>query len=483
MKITKKKKYYELDLNLSKAQIITLILAAMSLLINLFYFSANTGVWWDEAEYLSFVNHIVKGSGYSMWEGRAILYPLILSVFGFISTSGFFLRIILVLISCATVVLTFLVINALFKEKIAIIATLLFLTNNLFNFFSIRFLTGIPSLLFILLGVFFFLKNNTRNRLYAGLFIGVAVAMRFTSVFIIPALILHDLLSKSDIKKYVWIPAILLGFVPTGVFDLINGNLPWTTLYTFFTQSTMQREWGMNLGDWTYYLTSSPHIMGVFTVIFFIIGGIVLLSKLKSNLNKNILFISCFIILHLLSYSFLTPLKEERYMIPALPFIFSIAAAGIVSISATISKSLKKTIKTPHLKSIINGIFILIIAYGSLSSGYTMINQLGSSYSALGEAGNYLKTITANDEIIITNAGPHTAYYTERKVAGFPDNMSALYELLDSNPKINFLFFSFYETLPNYMQEFVNNTRFNVVSSYASPDNAPIVVVLKYLRE
>ena len=120
--------------------------------------------------------------------------------------------------------------------------------------------------------------------------------------------------TKFDIKNYTWIPALILGFVPTMIFDITKGNLPWTTIITFLTESTKQRTWGHNLGEWYYYIFNSPAVLGLVKpglfllwLLFFIIGIIFVISEIKGSKKNKILLITIFSILHVIAYSFLTP--------------------------------------------------------------------------------------------------------------------------------------------------------------------------------
>lgn len=500
MKVKKNEDYLEIDLGISKEKLIPIFLIIFSLIINLYYFNVNTGVWWDEAEYLGFVNHLVKGSAYSMWEGRAILYPLLLSVFGFINSSEVFLRIGLLVINSTTILFIYLTLKELFNEKISIISTILLLTNPLFIFFSHRFLTSIPSLMFMLIGVYFFLKKGYKNRILCGLFIGCAIATRFTSIFIIPALVLYDLIKRSELKKYVWIPALLLGFIPTIMFDLTQGNAPWTTLTTFLTQSTKERTWGHNLGEWTFYISNIPSIIGMqnaslwIWIIIFLTGVLITIIKIQKALGKVfknkkgdengavLILISVFSLIHFLMYSFITPLKETRYMIPILPFLYSIFSIGLINLSNSFKKIVKKSFGVTQFNYILIILLIIIFSFNSIKLSHTMIHSSADSYSELRYAGELIKSNTNPDEVIMTNAGPHIAYHAERQVTGFSSNLTSLYNQLNNTPNINLLVFSFYETPPDYINEFNNNTNFTLVKQYTR-DESMIVAVLAYLRE
>jgi hypothetical protein len=70
----------------------------ISFALNIYYVNTNKAVWWDEAAYLSFKNYVLDGTPHSLWEGRAIIFPLILSLFGALNSQESFLRICLMII-------------------------------------------------------------------------------------------------------------------------------------------------------------------------------------------------------------------------------------------------------------------------------------------------------------------------------------------------------------------------------------------------
>jgi len=488
--MSKSKDYVEINIDFKKIfniekldfeKFLPWIVVITALIINIVYFSVNTGVWWDEAEYLGFVNHLLSGNAYSMWEGRAIFYPLVLSIFGFINSSESFLRFGLLVISCLTGLFSFLVLKKLFNKEVGFVASMLFVTNGLFNFFSIRFLTGIPSLLFTLVGLFFFLKQpNLKNRLLTGSFIGFAIATRFTAIFIVPAMIIYDFLDKKKLIDYLWVPALFIGFVPSMIFDMTRGLSPLNTLSTFFVQSTAERDWGHNLGQWYYYLFNSPNIIGYLSIIFLIVGLVLVFSRLgNKKFQKELLLIGVYIVLHFISYSFMTELKETRYMLPILPFVFSIVGMGIISVSKLVSGFFKKNKKI--ISQVSSLIILLVISFYSLNLGNLMIFNSNTSYEELGFAGTLLNNYISPNDVIMTNAGPFVSYYTGKEVVGFPATMDDLYSEFDNNTNLNSIIISLYETTPSYLNDFVNNTRFSLLSAYTRNDYT-IVIVLGYNR-
>ncbi|VVB76032.1 Dolichyl-phosphate-mannose-protein mannosyltransferase [Candidatus Tiddalikarchaeum anstoanum] len=488
MKIAKKKDYYEIDFNIDKLKALPAVLIILTFLLNIYFFSANKGIWWDEAEYLSFVNHLVKGSPYALWEGRAIFYPLMLSIFGFINSSETFLRVGLVIIICLTIFFTYVSLQKLLNTKLAFLATLLLVSSWMYNFLSIRFLTEIPSLLFQMISLYFFFKDDKKSRVLSGLFLGLGIATRFTSLLIIPSYLIFDILSKKKIQNYIWIPAVLLGFIPILAYDLMIGRFPFETFYTFIIQSMMPRTWGRNLGDWTYYFANSPIILGsIISLVFLGIGLLFALSRIKTKYSNNIIFTLTYIIVYLITYSFLTELKEDRYMLPILPFIFIIVSMGLVSISKAIGNFISKKIKLKILKNaeyIILTILAALIIIPSFDLMKTTINNSANTYAELKYAGEEIKANTDSSQIIMTNDAPHITYYSERATVGFPSNESDLLQVLAANPNINYLTISFYETVPEYLMNLTAD-KFSIVQQVmlTSNENATAAATIAYLRQ
>jgi hypothetical protein len=169
-------------------------------------------------------------------------------------------------------------------------------------------------------------------------------------------------------------------------------------------------------------------------------------------------------------------------MIPILPFIFAISSIGILSLSATMGKFVKKKLKFNHVKEILIILCLIAVIVPNLQFGRISILYSADSYSELSSAGSFLRGNLDEDQIIITNDAPHVTYYSEMQTVGFPQNMTALYSLLEENDKINVLLISFFETVPNYVNEFVNNTNFLLLDEYER-EGSPAIITLLYLSE
>ncbi|MDD2678914.1 MAG: glycosyltransferase family 39 protein [Candidatus Nanoarchaeia archaeon] len=478
-KKTKKKDDEYISIDLSKIinykHLPLAILLLASLILNMYYFSTNKAVWWDEADYLSFVNFLTKGIPSAMWTGRAIIYPLILSIFGIINSSENFLRFGLMIISLLTVSYCYLLLKKLSDKKTAFFATLLFQTSFLFLFFQIRFLTEIPSTLFTLMGLYYFLNKDLKSKIFAGIFIGLAIGIRFTSILIIPAMLLYSILSKSNkLKNYSWIFSIIIGFAPVLIYELINGNYPFYSIIYFFvfsSQSPLSQPW--------HYFISSHYIYGLLSAPFFILG---LLKYAKLN-RKKILILSFFII-YFFMHSFVSSHKEDRYIIPILPVYFLISVQGMFLFVDLLLNYLKKAnsfFKSKNLNFALIFLLCLAIICPSLMTSNDSIQFKSESYYPVKEATIFLQDYLPESDIVLGNT-PQINYYSERELIYLPSTSAELYELLDENPNINTIVISAFEHIPDYAEEFNNQEKFRIIN-VAKFNNESAVYVIAYNRD
>ena len=442
-------------INYKYAPLIILILAGLAL--NVYYFSANKAVWWDEAEYLSFAKHFGSDTTYSMSETRAINYPIMLYLFSKIfSGQELILRVLLIIISVCTIIACYFLFKKLFNGIIAFLTTLMLLTNYLYLFFQIRFLTEIPSLMFMLIGLYFFMcEKNNKNNILTGLFIGLSIATRFTSLLIIPCMIIYQLLKKEKMKNYYWILFLILGFVPTIIFDLIRDFTP---LREFFLMFSFNQNVAKN--NPYYFIENFTGMFGELSVPFFIAGIIIMFARIKNNksdfLKKNLVFM--FFLFHFLFYSFFSAWKEERYMLNLIPFYYCLVSIGILNLINLILNNLNI-----NYKKLIISIIVLSIIIPNIQLGNSSIISKSESYKQVKEVAEYAKNEFPFDSNIITNSPPQVSYYAEKNILSLPSELDNLYLVFEQYNDTSLILISAFEGIPSYFNEFNNAERFNIV--------------------
>ena len=144
---------------------ILIALLVFAFLVRLYYFilTKSQPVWWDEAEYLLKAKSIALGTpDTGFWEGRPILFPIMLSAFYFIGLGEISIRFFLIIISFFSVYLVYLVGKQLFSEKIGLISAFLYSLVYINLFYTVRVMVDIPHVFLGLLAFyFFFTKKKT----------------------------------------------------------------------------------------------------------------------------------------------------------------------------------------------------------------------------------------------------------------------------------------------------------------------------------
>jgi 4-amino-4-deoxy-L-arabinose transferase-like glycosyltransferase len=444
-------------INYEHTPLIALML--MGLALNVYYFNANRAVWWDEAEYLSFGKYFGSGIPYSMSETRAINYPIMLYLFSKIfSGQELILRVLLIIISSCTIGACYFLFKKIFNGIIAFLTTLMFLTNYLYLFFQIRFLTEIPSLMFMLMGLYFFMcEKNKKNNFLTGLFIGLSIATRFTSLLIIPCMIAYQFFKKEKIKNYSWILFLIAGFVPSIIFDLIRNFAPFSEFFLMFSHNQSAAK-----NNPYYFIDSFARMFGELSVPFFIAGMAIMIARIKKNksdfLKKNLVFM--FFSFHFLFYSFFSAWKEERYMLNIIPFYYCLVSIGILNLINLILDNLNINHKKIIILMVILGIIIPNIQLGNSS-----ILLKSESYKQVKDVAEYAKNEFPSDSKIITNAPPQVSYYAEKETLGLPGELDELYALLEQYNDTNLILISAFEGIPQYFDEFNNAEKFNIIKA------------------
>lgn len=427
------------------AVIILLTLTLGFIGFNLF---RNETVWWDEAEYLVFAKNLATGSNLTgFWEGRAIFYPLLLGVLNFATTNEYFLRIINALFGVLCVLFTYYSFKKMFDKKIAFLASLLFASNWVFQFYAVRFLTDIPALMLMMISLYFFAMKGKKNKLLSGLFLGLSFITRFTTIFITPVYLFVNYVYRDDRKEYYWILGLLIGLAPSLFYDLVNGDVPFTGLYSFFIQNVINEASGESIlaGDWTYYLTSINTYLNPFLTVCLIGGLLLLVYESFKEIEKWDFFVMLYFLICFVMFSFVSTLKELRFIMQLYPFLYLIIVLFF--------EKLIGYFKDERVKIGLYSLMGVLFFYSIINSA-TYLDSLMESKMELGvtvkTAGEYIQNVTSTDEIIIANYPPVSSYYTNRFV--IHDFGSSKEELIQKMEENNVTYILLYtgDSFPDY---------------------------------
>lgn len=238
-------------------------------------------------------------------------------------------------VACSTfcVFALYLMSKKIYSNTIALIATILFS----FSFLPIqqsKFMKGDTLGTLFLLLAFYFLastiqdnlsqKSEIKKYILAGVFMGLAIASRFTLWVGLLSLIFMCLTSKSKLGKRVK-NCFILGFTSVVVFLIVTPSLL-LEFHNFMASARMVMSdlscYNIPTGGlptWLFYLTEHLHKgIGLPLEIVAIIGILYSLYK-KEDIGFIIFLVLFFIILN-------QPANFERYLIPTIPFLILFAA-------------------------------------------------------------------------------------------------------------------------------------------------------------
>jgi hypothetical protein len=356
------------------------ILLAFSLLLGSFS-AVHADLWWDSSVYVGMGKYLYSGGESGLYEdARPVVWPLLLGLFWKLGLDAvLFGKVLLGLFSVGSVVLTYLLGLRLFSKRVALMGSFFLALNSTFFLFSTVLHSEIPSLFFLLLGVYLLVLGRHG---FSGLALGVATMTRFFHLVVALGVggYLIYLYSKKrvSLKELEWFGG---GFsVPVILFLVYSFVRHGSFLYPFVLQAWMTRHTG-----WIFHQGFGSYFEGLWlanVLVVFSLWGLYACYKQKK-----------YLVLVLFAVSFLpfllTAHKEMRIIIQALPFLFLLAGAGIVS--------LVDRLKGRRVVLVLVLLVFLVQALPQLE---------GNRYAAgMGEFSAYLEEVTVDESVWITNPG------------------------------------------------------------------------------
>jgi len=492
---------------------IVILIAAFIIRLLIFIKTMHQPLWWDEADYFATAKKWGLGLniGDIWYYRRGFLWALIGAAFFKLDLGEIGVRFLVVLMSTATVLLSYFIIAKMFNKKLAILVSLGMLFSWVSLFFTGRILTDIPATFFLLLALLFFwkgyvLKEGNKFLYLFGVFFALSLLTRFQmAMFAFPFLVFILLKEKGKVvkNKHLWITfalfiAVLLPFFVMywthygNIFTDILGHyfgvkgVAETGAYTERTVSTLFSYFK----DLPYILTTSIFVLFIIGVFIFFQDMFLGFDKIFKNeeIQKKF-FVFLWIIVPFLVLGYITQLVEHRYVLATLPFLFLMASVSVTKIGDLISKNSQKiSKKTIFVFSVIILVLLLIISFGAnapsnYSFSNTMIDSKLTSYVEVQQAGEWMKQNSEPTDIIISESRPQITYYSERTTYGlgqlgpnetaFEENMSRIkpkYLMLSS--------FEYHENWAYTYPERHNSTLVPVQAYYQNEQ--PVVVIYRY---
>jgi len=461
--------------------------------IRLYYFilTKTQPLWWDEAEYMNMARHWAFGTYYVFDAVRQILFPFIISFFMKISTTLFFPRVFLLLLSMASVVGMYYLGKEIYDEKIGLLSAFFMSIFYLNIFFTYRLLVDMHSLTFFIFSALFFykyLKNNSVKSLYiASALIAIGTLFKLSTAFIIPAIFIYVLITEKLNflkKKEIWIAALIFLLILTPYF--IWGYFEFNTfVLTKASAHVAPENYAQRLfGGSIDYFKLFPIYFSWFFLIIFLLGlasmyklflGFDVLIKQGHKELKRDLFLLLIFLIPLFLVSLMINHNENRYILNSLSIVFLISGSFIMRSYDFLKKQNK-----------FFAILFLILLLGftasfQLKSTDSLMKLKLNSYAEVREAGLFLQGISNESDIIATNSVPQIKYYAQRETIQFPAQEEEFESLLLSNENIKFYIVSAFENHPEWAYSYPQKKNLEVVQAYFADktQQQPLLIIYK----
>ena len=174
---------------------------------------------------------------------------------------------------------------------------------------------------FLLAGANFWLRNGTRDKVWSGVFFALAVGMRYQVIWIPLTLGVYALLKSQWKTSFIYGVSFISVFFLTQIDDVLLWNQGvFQHLFDYFHyNSTHLGQYPSNI--FSYLSLITYYVLAPLTVLM--VWGVIRSKAWNDLLKYNALFLSVlvFIVFHVL-----VPNRQERFLLPAVPFLFLIAA-------------------------------------------------------------------------------------------------------------------------------------------------------------
>jgi len=356
---------------------------------------------WDENAYLANGRNILSQSAYSEDFRFPFIGYVLASMWFITGESVFIAKLTMILFTLGTAYLFYLISRKYFDDNHSLLMTVMFSLSSLIIYWGFRVYADIISLFFIVLSFYFFLnedKYGKKGLLLAGIFGSVAFIARFSSFILIIAQLIYLLIKKRPKCFGILLLGALIAAAPWLLANFIWHGDPLHNLVAQWDVVSMYTH-PEPLDKHVFNFIISMHLL-----IIFMPAGIYSLYKRKAD---KWFFILLYLIIFDIYFAFFVNLKDLRYYLIALPFLFIWVGEGLLW--------MKKHVKYSHVFTIVALISVLISAFYMVSH----ITERGAceNNGALMQSISYVCSNVNTGDMIISNVWP---YY------GYPCNVSAV---------------------------------------------------------
>ncbi len=392
--------------NLSREKILALLIGIFLIAAGIrgIYFAKQWSMWWDETVYLSMADAFA-GNNYFVEYFRPPLLPFMLYLFGTVAGISVIAgKVFSVLLSMATVVVSYLLVRKILKKEIALIVTFLFAINFYSVFYSTRVLTETPAILFGLLSLgFFYLaceKKSDKYAMLSGIFIGLGMMTKHAMAYFAPVVILYLFLTTRfkflrERRTYIIGLLTLAVLSPWLVFNWIQfGNPLWAQILNYKVTEESTHFATYQLQDTLFYLIYLPEISGIAGIF-----SLFALDIKKIRKDRFLMLNWLAVAVGIIALSVLTH-KEARFLLMLLPSILILEAIGIHNFVLKLDAKSRK------------GALALILFALAIFSFATFIEKPGDSENLIYKCNGAMMALS--NETMSTTMQPYFSFINKR---------------------------------------------------------------------
>ena len=463
-----------------------------AILIRLYYFNLTLQqpLWWDEAEYMNMARAWAFNLEYNFLPVRPVLFSLITAIFFKIHYSEFLPRLLILILSIASVWGMYLLGKEIYNRKIGLLSSFLMSVFYLNLFFSFRLLVDLPSLTFFIFSSFLFFKyfkTNSNKALYlAAVVTAFGTMFRITTASILIVVLIYVLITQKLNflkKKELWIAGIIFLLV-------ISPYIIWGYLQFNGFVITQAGKWNAPEGNYLInglinfksYISLFPIYLswplliaiigGLFLMYELILGIDILIKGRNARQNKRLFLLLLFLIpILIMSFSIGNYHIENRYILNSVPAIFIIASIPILRAYTLIKKYNKL------FSILILAIFLGYIVNFQLNSADTLIKEKLMSFQDIKIVGEWLKSNSLEGEKVFISGGPMIEYYSEMDWGGFPETKEGFEEIINSDKKYKYFVVSGFQQSPSWIYNYPQENNLTILKAFLNSENQPFLII------
>lgn len=379
---------------------------------------------WDENVYLSNARSHISESNFTE-DFRFPLLEWLIALVWLPGESLLVAKIFLILITLATVFFTYLISKEYFSEKKSFLIALGFALSALIVFWGFRIYADIPALFFTVVSFYCLLKKEKAPRKKESLFLALAGIMaalaflaRFSFALFAFSFGIYCIFRKKYKDLMIFAIFFVLALAPWFIYNQIHYQNPVWDL----------KEQYSGVAKWTDFEPPAKHLknlfmsMGIFSLLLPL--GFYSFYKRRKE-GKLIWLVLIYTVVSLLYYFFLVKMKDMRYYIPFLPFLYIIAFDGFFWIESRINKKTMK--KLVYLLVMIN----IALVFSTTLVYIVKTGDYGRN-CAFYQSILYLEEKNAYNVTVLSNSWPWFGYHLNARVASFwTDNVGVLIDIYD----------------------------------------------------